>query len=255
MTRGLAYLHDEMPSPVHSQAKPAVAHRDFKSKNVLLKQDLTACIADFGLALKFEPGKGFNETHPQVGTRRYMAPEVLEGAICFNRDSFLRIDMYACGLIIWELMTRCTSIDGPVEEYHLPFEAEVGLQPTLEEMQTLVVTQKVRPAISPNWQKHLGLSKLISTVEECWDQDAEARLSAGCVLERLGQLSRNVNSDGGGQYIDQMLPSSPLLAQQPHHMYNSLYVPSTAVIDMGSDMHMFQNFFFTVSILVIGIIL
>ncbi|KAK0049949.1 activin receptor type-2A [Biomphalaria pfeifferi] len=234
MTRGLAYLHDEIPSPIHSQAKPAIAHRDFKSKNVLLKQDLTACIADFGLALKFEPGKGFNETHPQVGTRRYMAPEVLEGAICFNRDSFLRIDMYACGLVIWELMTRCTG-DGPVKEYHLPFEAEVGLQPTLEEMQTLVVTQKVRPAINPSWEKHPGLSKLISTVEECWDQDAEARLSAGCVLERLGQLSRNVNSGSEGQLIDQLLSSTPLVSHQPQHMYTSSYVPNTAVIDMGRD--------------------
>lgn len=43
-----------------------MAHRDFKSKNVLLKSDLTACIADFGLALKFEPGKGPGETHGLV---------------------------------------------------------------------------------------------------------------------------------------------------------------------------------------------
>ena len=48
----------------------------------------------------------------QVGTRRYMAPEVLEGAINFNRDAFLRIDMYACGLVLWELMARCKAIDG-----------------------------------------------------------------------------------------------------------------------------------------------
>lgn len=36
-----------------------------------------------------------------------MAPEVLEGAINFTRDSFLRIDMYACGLVLWELASRC----------------------------------------------------------------------------------------------------------------------------------------------------
>lgn len=48
----------------------------------------------------------------QVGTRRYMAPEVLEGAINFHRDAFLRIDMYALGLVLWELMSRCTSADG-----------------------------------------------------------------------------------------------------------------------------------------------
>lgn len=48
----------------------------------------------------------------QVGTRRYMAPEVLEGAINFHRNSFLRIDMYALGLVLWELASRCKAADG-----------------------------------------------------------------------------------------------------------------------------------------------
>lgn len=41
-----------------------------------------------------------------------MAPEVLEGAINFQRDAFLRIDMYAFGLVLWELVSRCTAVDG-----------------------------------------------------------------------------------------------------------------------------------------------
>jgi len=41
-----------------------------------------------------------------------MAPEVLEGAINFQRDAFLRIDMYAMGLVLWELASRCTASDG-----------------------------------------------------------------------------------------------------------------------------------------------
>jgi len=45
MMHGLAFLHSD------SNGKPAVAHRDIKSRNVLLRQDMTACIADFGLAL------------------------------------------------------------------------------------------------------------------------------------------------------------------------------------------------------------
>lgn len=40
--------------------------RDFKSKNVMLRIDLTAVIGDFGLAVCFEPGKPPGDTHGQV---------------------------------------------------------------------------------------------------------------------------------------------------------------------------------------------
>uniref|UniRef100_I3JEN4 Serine/threonine-protein kinase receptor n=1 Tax=Oreochromis niloticus TaxID=8128 RepID=I3JEN4_ORENI len=185
MSRGLAYLHEDI-----SAYKPAIAHRDFKSKNVLLKSDLTACIADFGLALRFEAGKSPGDAHGQVGTRRYMAPEVLEGAINFQRDAFLRIDMYAVGLVLWELASRCKAADGPVDEYLLPFEEEAGQHPSLEDMQEVVVYKKLRPTIRDCWQKHAGLALLCETMEECWDHEAEARLSAGCVEERVVQMQQ-----------------------------------------------------------------
>lgn len=77
MSRGLMHLHEEIPGNRTEELKPAIAHRDFKSKNVLLKSDLTACVADFGLALVFQPGQPCGDVHGQVGTRRYMAPEIL----------------------------------------------------------------------------------------------------------------------------------------------------------------------------------
>lgn len=61
----------------------------------------------------------------KVGTRRYMAPEVLEGAINFTSDAFLRIDMYACGLVLWELLSRTPIGTDPAGDYKLPFEEEV----------------------------------------------------------------------------------------------------------------------------------
>ncbi|XP_030641831.1 activin receptor type-2A isoform X2 [Chanos chanos] len=192
MARGIAYLHADVPG-VREGHKPAIAHRDIKSKNVLLKANLTACIADFGLALRFEAGKSAGDTHGQVGTRRYMAPEVLEGAINFQRDAFLRIDMYAVGLVLWELASRCTAADGPVDEYTLPFEEEVGQHPTLEDMQEVVVHKKLRPTLRECWQKHPGLTMLCETIEECWDHEAEARLSAGCVEERVVQMQRQTS--------------------------------------------------------------
>jgi activin receptor type-2 len=68
------HLHEEIPANKADGYKPAIAHRDFKSKNVLLKSDLTACIADFGLALIFQPGKPCGDTHGQV---RKVFPKIL----------------------------------------------------------------------------------------------------------------------------------------------------------------------------------
>lgn len=58
MCHGLAFLHTPMGN------KPPVAHRDFKSRNVLVRTDLTACVADFGLSLILDQYPG--DVHSQV---------------------------------------------------------------------------------------------------------------------------------------------------------------------------------------------
>lgn len=37
---------------ISEKVKPTVAHRDFNSRNILIKPDLSCCICDFGLAMK-----------------------------------------------------------------------------------------------------------------------------------------------------------------------------------------------------------
>lgn len=44
---------------------------------------------------------------------------------------------------------------------------------------------------------HQGLSILCDTMEECWDHDAEARLSASCVMERVYLQSKYQNGSLG----------------------------------------------------------
>lgn len=48
----------------------------------------------------------------QVGTIRYMAPEVLEGAVNLRdcESALKQVDMYALGLIYWEIFMRCTDL-------------------------------------------------------------------------------------------------------------------------------------------------
>lgn len=56
MMSGLAFLHNDMVFE-NGFKKWSIAHRDIKSKNVLIKSDFTAAIADFGLAKCFEEGR------------------------------------------------------------------------------------------------------------------------------------------------------------------------------------------------------
>ena len=81
LSLGLAYLHNEQPPSKAEGLKPAIAHRDFKSKNVLIKADMTACIADFGLAITFYPGQPTGETHGQV---RFLFDNFFSPIICLG---------------------------------------------------------------------------------------------------------------------------------------------------------------------------
>lgn len=189
MAHGMSFLHEDVQTP-NNDYKPAIAHRDFKSKNVLLDQNLNAVIADFGLAVKFTPGESPGESHGQVGTLRYFSPEVLEGAINFQKDAFLRIDMYAFGLVMWEIMSRCSTASESCGEFLLPFEEEFGNHLTMDQLQDWVCERKLRPCIKQEWKRNKTIASLCDTMEECWDHDAEARLSAGCVELRVKGLKR-----------------------------------------------------------------
>lgn len=103
---GLDHLHTEIRG---HEAKPAIAHRDLKSRNILVKGDYTCCIGDLGLALRYNRTLDQIEDPPtkRVGTKRYLAPEIIDDAISFKHfESFKKADMYSFGLILWEITMR-----------------------------------------------------------------------------------------------------------------------------------------------------
>ncbi|XP_028925632.1 bone morphogenetic protein receptor type-2 isoform X1 [Ornithorhynchus anatinus] len=197
VTRGLAYLHTELPRGDHY--KPAISHRDLNSRNVLVKNDGACVISDFGLSMRLtgnrlvRPGEEDNAAISEVGTIRYMAPEVLEGAVNLRdcESALKQVDMYALGLIYWEIFMRCTDLfpGESVPEYQMAFQTEVGNHPTFEDMQVLVSREKQRPKFPEAWKENsLAVRSLKETIEDCWDQDAEARLTAQCAEERMAEL-------------------------------------------------------------------
>lgn len=76
---------------------------------------------------------------------------MLEETINVNHfDAFKRGDVYAFGLILWEIARRC-NIRGAYEDYQLPFYDSVPSDPTIEEMKKVVCIERERPKIPARW--------------------------------------------------------------------------------------------------------
>lgn len=148
---GLAHLHMDI---MGTQGKPAIAHRDLKSKNILVKSNGTCAIGDLGLAVRHDVASDTVDIplNHRVGTKRYMAPEVLDESLNMSHfDSFKRADVYALGLILWEISRRC-NVGGIYDEYQLPYYDVVPSDPSIEEMRKVVCYDKQRPSIPNRWQ-------------------------------------------------------------------------------------------------------
>ncbi|XP_016978796.1 bone morphogenetic protein receptor type-2 [Drosophila rhopaloa] len=216
ITRGISHLHTELR--LGDQHKPCVAHRDINTRNVLVQADLSCCIADFGFALKVfgskyeykgEVAMAETKSINEVGTLRYMAPELLEGAVNLRdcETSLKQMDVYALGLVLWEVATRCSDFYAPGQTtppYKAPYEQEVGSHPSFDQMQALVVRHKARPLFPAGWGGGAAAKVVRDTCEDCWDHDADARLTSLCAEERMQEMS-------GLRPRAQAQPASPLL--------------------------------------------
>ncbi|XP_075567744.1 activin receptor type-1C isoform X1 [Pelecanus crispus] len=184
---GLAHLHMEI---VGTQGKPAIAHRDLKSKNILVKRNESCAIADLGLAVKHDSVLNTIDIpqNPRVGTRRYMAPEILDDVMNMNIfESFKRADIYSLGLVYWEIARRC-SVGGITEEYQLPYYDVVPSDPSIEDMRRVVCEQKLRPSIPNQWQSCEALRVMGRIMRECWYTNGAARLTALRIKKTISQL-------------------------------------------------------------------
>lgn len=96
-SRALAAAHHE-----------GVMHRDLKPQNIMLDRAGQVYVMDFGLAKSLEnTAVGMTRSGDLLGTPRYMAPEQAEGKPVDHRT-----DIYALGLIAYEMVTGETPFTG-----------------------------------------------------------------------------------------------------------------------------------------------
>jgi bone morphogenetic protein receptor type-1B len=190
---GLSHLHLEIHG---ARGKPAIVHRDIKSRNILVKQNLTCAIADFGLAIKYDSSlqkldMGHHNT--RVGTIRYMAPEVLSKTINGqDLEALTKADMYSFALVLWELCSRTNvqhyvhtkPMSSPekklityLEEmpYNLPYSEYVDADPTVEDMNSVVNLKKIRPSCNSTWNVSKYVSQVSNLMKESWQPNPSAR--------------------------------------------------------------------------------
>ena len=86
---------------LHS-ADPPIVHRDLKPGNIVISPDGRAHIIDYGAARIYKDASA-SDTH-MIGTRGYAAPEQYGFG-----QSDERTDVYACGILIDEMMTHAGS--------------------------------------------------------------------------------------------------------------------------------------------------
>ena len=85
--RALHYAHQE-----------GIVHRDIKPSNILIAEDGTVKLLDFGIA--HLAGSQLTRTGISIGTPEYMSPEMVEGEELDRRS-----DIFSCGVLLYELLT------------------------------------------------------------------------------------------------------------------------------------------------------
>ena len=159
LSLGLSYLHHKK-----------ILHRDIKTKNIFIKNNLTVKIGDFGIAKILNSTSSY--AHTFIGTPYYISPE-----LCKDQPYNDKSDVWSLGCVLYELCTL-----------NHPFEG--GTQVEIYEK---IMTQKFK-AISPEYS--LELKKMVDLLLE---KDGKKRpkmkdiLRMKCVIDKANKYNINID--------------------------------------------------------------
>jgi serine/threonine protein kinase len=122
-----------------------IVHRDIKPENVLLSPNGELIVTDFGLACDRVPQTSSLTVKGLAGTPHYMSPEVFDGHVS------VRSDVYALGIMAYELLTGDTPYCGTLDEIRCAHEkGELPEQPLQNRHVPEEMIQLLRRLTHPN---------------------------------------------------------------------------------------------------------
>ena len=102
-----AEIASEVAAALGHAHEAGLAHRDIKPENVLIRDDGTVKVADFGLARAVSAATSSHSSELVWGTAAYLAPEQVERGRTDERS-----DIYSVGLLFYELLTGVKAFPG-----------------------------------------------------------------------------------------------------------------------------------------------
>lgn len=144
-----------------------VMHRDVKPDNIIVEEDGRAVLTDFGIA---SLAAELSRRHLVAGTPGYIAPEVLRGEPFDNR-----VDVYACGVLAWELIAR-----------RRPFKV-----PDIKTARRLAHSRPKLPPLPPECAPPIVLEALDRVLAQALAPDPDSRMpSVEMFAEALARAAR-----------------------------------------------------------------
>ena len=108
----------QLISAVASACQQGIIHRDIKPQNVLIKDDGTVKITDFGIALA-QDAIQLTQQDSVMGSVHYLAPELARGEVATPQS-----DIYSLGIVFFELLTG-----------EVPFRGDTAVQIAMKHIQ------------------------------------------------------------------------------------------------------------------------
>ena len=154
--RALQHAHDK-----------GIVHRDIKPQNIILLQDGTIKVSDFGIA-RFSRGDTRTMTESAIGSVHYISPEQARGEITDDKA-----DIYSVGVVMYEMLTG-----------QLPFQSDSAVSVAIMQLQQEAVSpRKLNPDIP------LGLEQI--TLRAMQKNAKDRYHSAAEMLMDLDEFRKN----------------------------------------------------------------